>query len=132
MLAFTARYFSGLPFQPAVTVMLREFLPGAKHVACNELQVSPCLCWALCARVTVRVLPGAKHVACNELQARSCLCSGLCGRVQVLLLLECHQGASSSQSCVLCARQQACATLETGAGLVHSICVEQLRERFKQ
>lgn len=52
MLAFTARYFSGLPFQPAVTVMLREFLPAAKHVACNELQVHCCLCRSLCARVT--------------------------------------------------------------------------------
>lgn len=51
VLAFTARYFSGLPFQPAVTVMLREFLPGAKHVACNELQVSPCLCSGFCGKV---------------------------------------------------------------------------------
>ena len=48
MLAFTARYFSGLPFQPAVTVMLREFLPGAKAVACNELQARSCTCTGLC------------------------------------------------------------------------------------
>ena len=54
MLAFTARYFSGLPFQPAVTVMLREFLPGAKHVACNELQVS----WRLCRTSLRQVLHG--------------------------------------------------------------------------
>ena len=52
MLAFTARYFSGLPFQPAVTVMLREFLPGAKHVACNELQARSCLCPGLCLELT--------------------------------------------------------------------------------
>jgi hypothetical protein len=28
--------------QPAVTVLLKEYLPGAKSVACNEVQVRSC------------------------------------------------------------------------------------------
>ncbi|KAK9820410.1 hypothetical protein WJX72_010028 [[Myrmecia] bisecta] len=39
VIAFTARYYSGLPFQDAVTTLLKEYLPAAKAVACNELQI---------------------------------------------------------------------------------------------
>ncbi|GAB4823864.1 hypothetical protein N2152v2_010910 [Parachlorella kessleri] len=39
VIAYVARYHSGLPFQEPVYVMLKEYLPGAKKVACNELQV---------------------------------------------------------------------------------------------
>ena len=64
IIAFTARYYSGMPFQvlactsldtaqcvagavltphvvswqEPVTVLLKEYLPGARSVACNELQ----------------------------------------------------------------------------------------------
>ncbi|CAK0745542.1 hypothetical protein CVIRNUC_001627 [Coccomyxa viridis] len=38
VVAFTALYYSGLPFQEPVTVLLKEYLPGARSVACNEMQ----------------------------------------------------------------------------------------------
>lgn len=39
VIAYTATYFSGMPFQDPVITLLKEYLPGAKSVACNELLV---------------------------------------------------------------------------------------------
>ena len=132
MLAFTARYFSGLPFQPAVTVMLREFLPGAKRVACNELQVPSCLCWGLRARgksaSCCRAPSASRAASCRHAGASAQAC--VVGR-QVLPLLECHQGSTLEQGCGLRARQHTCTSFAS-MRLVHSRCIEQLRERCQQ
>lgn len=34
---FAARYFSGMPYEKPVTVFLKEYLPGARTIAVNEL-----------------------------------------------------------------------------------------------
>ncbi|KAL4858560.1 hypothetical protein ACK3TF_001515 [Chlorella vulgaris] len=39
VIAYTGTFFSGMPFQDPVVVLVKEYLPGAKAVACNELQV---------------------------------------------------------------------------------------------
>ncbi|KAL4443512.1 hypothetical protein ABPG75_011249 [Micractinium tetrahymenae] len=39
VIAYTASFFSGMPFQDPVVTLVKEYLPGAKAVACNELQV---------------------------------------------------------------------------------------------
>ena len=39
IIAFTARYYSNLPFQDPQPSMLKEFLPGARSLGCNELQL---------------------------------------------------------------------------------------------
>ena len=44
VIAYTASYFSGMPFQDPVVTLLKEYLPGAKAVACNELQILCHLC----------------------------------------------------------------------------------------
>jgi len=44
VIAYTASYFSGMPFQDPVVTLIKEYLPGAKSVACNELQVLKHLC----------------------------------------------------------------------------------------
>ena len=44
VIAYTASYFSGMPFQDPVVTLMKEYLPGAKAVACNELQVLKHLC----------------------------------------------------------------------------------------
>ena len=44
VIMFAARYYSGAPYEFPVTTMLKEYLPGAKLVAGNELQVLQHLC----------------------------------------------------------------------------------------
>ena len=44
VVAFTASYFSGMPFEDPVVTMLKEYLPGSRNVACNELRVMLHLC----------------------------------------------------------------------------------------
>jgi len=44
VIAYTASYFSGMPFQDPVVCLLKEYLPGAKAVACNELVITKHLC----------------------------------------------------------------------------------------
>lgn len=44
VIMFAARYHSGAPYEFPVTTMLKEYLPGAKLVAGNELQVLQHLC----------------------------------------------------------------------------------------
>lgn len=39
IIAFTARYYSNLPFQDPQPTLLKEFLPGARSLGCNELQL---------------------------------------------------------------------------------------------
>lgn len=39
LLAYAARYQSGLPYEGPVTVLLKEYLPGCKAVACHEIEV---------------------------------------------------------------------------------------------
>mmetsp|Transcript_6224 Transcript_6224/g.14948 ORF Transcript_6224/g.14948 Transcript_6224/m.14948 type:complete len:493 (-) Transcript_6224:234-1712(-) len=39
VLAFTARYYSGMPFQDPVTVLVKEYLPACRSAAYKELQV---------------------------------------------------------------------------------------------
>lgn len=39
VIAYTSSYFSGMPFQDPVVTFLKEYLPGAKAIACNELQI---------------------------------------------------------------------------------------------
>ena len=39
IIAFAARYHSNMPFQDAQPSMLKEFLPGARSLGCNELQL---------------------------------------------------------------------------------------------
>ncbi|KAK9863849.1 hypothetical protein WJX84_002840 [Apatococcus fuscideae] len=39
VIAFGARFFSGKPFQGPATVLLKEYLPGARAIGCNELQI---------------------------------------------------------------------------------------------
>ena len=39
IIAFTARYYSNLPFQDPQPSLLKEFLPGARSLGCNELQL---------------------------------------------------------------------------------------------
>lgn len=39
VIAYTGTFYSGMPFQDPVVVLIKEYLPGAKAVACNELQV---------------------------------------------------------------------------------------------
>jgi serine/threonine protein kinase len=44
VIAYTASYFSGMPFQDPVVTLMKEYLPGARAVACNELQILKHLC----------------------------------------------------------------------------------------
>lgn len=44
IIAFAARYHSNLPFQDAQPTMLKEYLPGARSLGCNELQLLNHLC----------------------------------------------------------------------------------------
>jgi len=44
VIAYTASYFSGMPFQDPVITLMKEYLPGARAVACNELQILKHLC----------------------------------------------------------------------------------------
>jgi len=44
VVAFTASYFSGMPFEDPVVTMLKEYLPGSRNVACNELRAMLHLC----------------------------------------------------------------------------------------
>ena len=44
VIAYTASYFSGMPFQDPVMTLMKEYLPGAKPVACNELLILKHLC----------------------------------------------------------------------------------------
>lgn len=39
VIAYTAMFYSGMPFQDPVVTLMKEYLPGAKAVACNELLV---------------------------------------------------------------------------------------------
>ncbi|KAL3141611.1 hypothetical protein ABBQ32_004852 [Trebouxia sp. C0010 RCD-2024] len=39
IIAFTARYHSNLPFQDPQPTLLKEFLPGARSLGCNEMQL---------------------------------------------------------------------------------------------
>lgn len=39
IIAFTARYHSNLPFQDPQPTFLKEFLPGARSLGCNEMQL---------------------------------------------------------------------------------------------
>ncbi len=39
IIAFTARYYSNLPFQDPQPTLLKEYLPGARSLGCNELQL---------------------------------------------------------------------------------------------
>ena len=39
VVAFAARYHSNLPFQDPQPTLLKEFLPGARSLGCNELQL---------------------------------------------------------------------------------------------
>lgn len=39
IIAFTARYYSNLPFQDPQPTFLKEFLPGARSLGCNEMQL---------------------------------------------------------------------------------------------
>lgn len=39
IIAFAARYHSHMPFQDAQPTFLKEFLPGARSLGCNELQL---------------------------------------------------------------------------------------------
>lgn len=39
IIAFTARYYSNLPFQDPQPTLLKEYLPGARTLGCNELQL---------------------------------------------------------------------------------------------
>ena len=39
IIAFTARYYSNLPFQDPQPSLLKEYLPGARSLGCNELQL---------------------------------------------------------------------------------------------
>jgi hypothetical protein len=47
IIVFAARYNSGLPYQGPVTVQLREYLPGSRRVAVNEMMVQQRLCGQL-------------------------------------------------------------------------------------
>jgi hypothetical protein len=44
VIAYTASYYSGMPFQDPVITLMKEYLPGARAVACNELQILKHLC----------------------------------------------------------------------------------------
>ena len=44
VIAYTASYYSGMPFQDPVACLLKEYLPGAKAVALNELKILKHLC----------------------------------------------------------------------------------------
>ncbi|BDA41790.1 hypothetical protein COCOBI_02-5840 [Coccomyxa sp. Obi] len=57
VIAFKGQYYSGLPFQDPIPVLLKEFLPGARSVACNELQTLVHL---------AEGLPGSKWHAARE------------------------------------------------------------------
>lgn len=46
VIAYTATFYSGMPFQDPVLTLLKEYLPGARAVACNELQASANTAWA--------------------------------------------------------------------------------------
>lgn len=94
IIAFAARYHSNLPFQDAQPTMLKEYLPGARSLGCNELQLLNHLCtmpsqkWkaayaALSANPPIVPLLGmcitchctfAKYVPCLEWVAVSCNC----------------------------------------------------------
>ena len=50
VIAYSARYNSGGPFQEPCTVFIKEFLPIAMDVACNELQTVTQLINALPSR----------------------------------------------------------------------------------
>ena len=41
VIAYTATFFTGMPFQDPVLTLLLEYLPEASEVALNELQVRP-------------------------------------------------------------------------------------------
>jgi hypothetical protein len=41
LIVYTARYYSGMPFQDPVPVLIKEYLPEARPAAQNELRVSP-------------------------------------------------------------------------------------------
>ncbi|KAI8105897.1 hypothetical protein M9434_000476 [Picochlorum sp. BPE23] len=44
VIAFTASYYSGMPFEDPVVTLLKEYLPGSQKIACHELNVLSHLC----------------------------------------------------------------------------------------
>lgn len=44
VIAFTAYYYSGMPFEDPVVTLLKEYLPGSQKIACHELSVLSHLC----------------------------------------------------------------------------------------